>query len=152
MLQGYAKAPLYEVTKKEKKRKSKKGPVAGLKNKKLQQACNKWYGANYKYGGCSTSGVDCSCFAKSVYSEVYGINLERSSKNQYKQCKPIKKVKKLKEGDLVFFKISGGKVDHVGIYLKDGKFIHASTKRGVVMSSLDEKYYAKRFFRGGRVK
>lgn len=147
----FAETPLYEITKKRKKSKKKK-IITGLKNKKLQKACNEWYGAKYKYGGCSKSGVDCSCFVKTMYKIAYGKDLQRSSKNQYKACKPVKKWKKLKEGDLVFFKIGSTKVNHVGIYLKDGKFIHASTKRGVVLSDLNEKYYKKHFFKGGKVK
>jgi len=126
--------------------------VAGVANKKLKKVCNSWLGTKYQYGGCSKKGVDCSCLAKNIYKQVYGIELDRTSGNQYKQCKPIRKQKKLREGDLVFFKINGMKISHVGIYLGEGYFIHASTKLGVVLNNLSEEYYAGRYFRGGRIK
>jgi lipoprotein Spr len=58
----------------------------------------------------------------------------------------------LREGDLVFFKINNRKVSHVGIYISNNKFVHASTSRGVVVNDLDEEYYARRFAYGGRVR
>lgn len=66
----------------------------------------------------------------------------------------VKKVPKeeLKDGDIVFFKINGNKISHVGIYIGDNKFIHASTKRGVVINDLNEVYYKKYFYTGGRIK
>jgi lipoprotein Spr len=57
----------------------------------------------------------------------------------------------LKEGDLVFFKIKSSRITHIGIYLGDRRFAHASSSRGVVISNLDEPYYARHFYRGGRI-
>lgn len=126
--------------------------IAGVRDKKLKKVCNSWLGTKYKYGGCSKKGVDCSCLAKQIYKQVYGVELDRRSKDQYKQCKPIKKQRKLKEGDLVFFKINGARISHVGVYLGDGYFIHSSTKSGVVLNNLSEDYYSSHYFKGGRVK
>lgn len=111
-----------------------------------------WLGVPYRSGGMSKSGVDCSGFTSSIYKKVYRKNLERNSDDQRKKdCKKIKKGK-LQEGDLVFF--HGGrkkkKATHVGIYLKDGKFIHASTRRGVIVSHLGEKYWKRHWLSGGR--
>lgn len=109
-----------------------------------------WLGVPYHYGGDSKSGTDCSGFTKNVYKDVYGKALSRSSNDQYQQCKEIS-ASKLKEGDLVFFKINTKKVGHVGLYLYNNYFIHASTKRGVMISNLDETYYKKYFFAAGRL-
>lgn len=113
-----------------------------------------WLGVPYRYGGNSKAGSDCSGFVWQVYHRVYGKRLERSSDDQAK--KDVHKVGKggLKPGDLVFFRTSSKskKIDHVGIFLKDGYFVHASTSRGVIVSNLDEDYYKKAWQKGGRVK
>lgn len=113
-----------------------------------------WLGVPYRYGGTTKAGSDCSGFVWQVYHRVYGKRLERSSDDQAK--KNVHKVSKggLKAGDLVFFRTTqkSKKIDHVGVYLKDGYFIHASTSRGVIVSHLDEDYYKKTWQKGGRVK
>ncbi|PXV62677.1 lipoprotein Spr [Dysgonomonas alginatilytica] len=113
-----------------------------------------WLGVPYRYNGNSKSGSDCSGFVSQVYQRVYGKKLQRSSENQAK--KDVHKVRKggLKTGDLVFFSTSpkSKNIDHVGIFLKDGYFIHASTSRGVIVSHLEEDYYKKTWKKGGRVK
>lgn len=113
-----------------------------------------WLGTPYKYAGDSRNGADCSGFVYQVYDRVYGKKMERSSDNQAK--KNTYKVKKssLLPGDLVFFRTSQNskKINHVGIFLKNGLFIHSSTSRGIVINSLNEEYYLKTWVRGGRVK
>lgn len=113
-----------------------------------------WLGVPYRYGGNTKAGSDCSGFVWQVYRRVYGKHLERSSDDQAK--KDVHKVGKggLKPGDLVFFKTSrkSKKIDHVGIFLKDGYFVHASTSKGVIVSSLEEDYYKRTWQKGGRVK
>lgn len=113
-----------------------------------------WLGVPYRYGGNTKAGSDCSGFVWQVYRRVYGKNLERSSDDQAK--KDVHKVGKggLKPGDLVFFRTSrkSKKIDHVGIFLKDGYFVHASTSKGVIVSSLEEDYYKRTWQKGGRVK
>ena len=122
-----------------------------IKRSKLYSFVDEWYGAPYKYGGCKKSGVDCSCFTDNLYREVYGANLGRTAGEIHKSCDKISK-NKLEEGDLVFFIINGRSISHVGVYLKDNKFVHASTKRGVIVSDLDEAYYKKYFYSAGRFK
>ena len=122
-------------------------------NLKLYEEIKNWIGVPYRYGGNTSKGVDCSGFVVNVYKNVYGIKLQRSSELIYKKnCDKIKK-SKLQEGDLVFFKTGKKKrINHVGIYLKNGKFVHTSTSRGVIISSLDEDYYRKNFMQAGRVR
>ena len=112
-------------------------------------------GVPYRSGGLTRRGVDCSGFVMNVFREVYGKSLARSSADMLKRnCKKVGRAK-LKEGDLVFFRTGRGKrkvPNHVGIYLKNGKFIHASTSRGVIVSSLSEPYYVRTWLTGGRVK
>lgn len=114
-----------------------------------------WLGAPYRRGGISKRGVDCSGFVSVVYGKVYNKRLSRSSADILKNnCRKIKK-SKLREGDLVFFRTGKSKKKiptHVGIYLKNGKFVHASTSRGVTVSSLSEPYYIRTWLTGGRVK
>ena len=122
-------------------------------NKKLYKEVDEWLGVPYKYGGQSKKGTDCSGLVVEIYKEVYGIKLYRSSSEIYeKNCKKIKK-SDLKEGDLVFFITSKNekKINHVGLYLKDDKFVHTSTKKGVIISELKEPYYESTFFDAGRV-
>ena len=112
----------------------------------------KWIGVPYRGGGTTKRGVDCSGLTSAIYSKVYQKNLERNSEDQRKKnCKKIKKGK-LHEGDLVFFHNGRKqkKATHVGIYLKNRKFIHASTSQGVIISTLDEDYWKKHWLSGGR--
>lgn len=116
----------------------------------------RWLGVPHRLGGSTKRGVDCSGFVAIVYREVYGKQLSRSSADMLKHdCRKVSRAK-LKEGDLVFFKTTrGGKrnvPNHVGIYLKNGRFIHTSTSSGVVVSSLSEPYYTRTWLSGGRVK
>jgi lipoprotein Spr len=111
-----------------------------------------WEGTPHKMGGTSKKGVDCSGFVINVYKEVYGDPFKnRRARDLYLETIPIKR-KELKEGDLVFFKINKKTINHVGVYLKDGKFAHVSSKRGVMVSSLNEAYFHKYFYAGGRKK
>jgi lipoprotein Spr/probable lipoprotein NlpC len=125
--------------------------LTGKENKKLIKTVAGWKGTPYKYGGTTKSGTDCSGFVSQIYKEVYGIKLHRTSRDMYKN--DVKRISKnnLKCGDLVFFKTSGKKVSHVGIYIADNKFIHAASK-GVVVNSLDDSYYKKTYYKSGRVK
>jgi cell wall-associated NlpC family hydrolase len=86
-----------------------------------------------------------------VYRKVFDIGLYRSSAEQIKNTEAVEK-KDLRCGDLVFFKISGSRISHVGMYIADNKFIHASTKRGVVVNDLTETFYSQHFYSAGRVK
>lgn len=122
-------------------------------NHKLYLEAAKWMGTPYRAGGDSKRGTDCSGMTAQIYKKVYHIKLSRSTDGQKKESNKIPK-RKLHEGDLVFFTSSrsGRKVAHVGIYLKEGKFIHASTSRGVIVSQLKEPYYTKHWISGGRIR
>lgn len=115
----------------------------------------KWLGVPHRMGGLTKKGVDCPGFVAIVFREVYGKQLARSSADMLKHnCKKVSRAN-LKEGDLVFFRTGKGKKkvpNHVGIYLKNGKFIHTSTSSGVIVSSLSEPYYVRSWLTGGRVK
>jgi lipoprotein Spr len=118
----------------------------------LYLCIDKWMGVPYRYGAMSPSGTDCSGFTGNVYKEVYQKQLPRSSEDQYKACRKLRK-HRLKEGDLVFFKTDKNKnISHVGIYLGHGKFVHASTRKGVRIDNLEDKYYAETFVKGGRLR
>lgn len=120
-------------------------------NKKLIETITAWVGTPYRYGSSSRKGTDCSGFVTSIYKEVYGIDLSRSSSSMFGDVKRIKK-EDIRTGDLVFFR-RGPKqpIFHVGIYLKEGKFIHAATNRGVMINSLKESYYSNYYFAAGRI-
>lgn len=119
----------------------------------LLNECAAWLGVPYVYGGNSKRGVDCSGLTCAIYNKVYGISLHRRSRDQY--AKDIKRKKKgaLQMGDLVFFTSPGsnGACGHVGIFLKDDKFIHASSSRGVVVDRLESKYFTRNWLAGGEV-
>lgn len=121
-------------------------------NKRLYEELRTWLGAPYKYGGKTRKGTDCSGMVMQVYQAVYDKALERNSARQFERnCKEISR-KKLREGDLVFF--NNGRshgITHVGIYLRDGKFVHASSSRGVIVSDLSERYWNNHFQCAGRV-
>ncbi len=126
--------------------------LTGLEDKKFIEEVAGWIGTPYVYGGESKKGVDCSGFVKTLYKDVYNLNLYRTAFDLVKNCDPVKK-KNLKTGDLIFFKINSDKISHVGIYLDDGKFIHASSsKKGVMVSDLNEAYFKKYFYSAGRLK
>ena len=122
-------------------------------NKALYNEVKTWLGTPYRGGGHTKQvGADCSGFVMEVYLSVYNIALERRGSLQYsKNCTPIDK-SELREGDLVFFHGgSGDRITHVGLYLKNNKFVHASSSRGVIVSDLTQKYYVEHYYGAGRV-
>jgi lipoprotein Spr len=124
--------------------------VETLPSKALLESVDDWYGVRYRVGGNTRKGVDCSGFTVAVYAAAYGISLARVSREQYRNSRRIS-MTELREGDLVFFDTRGrGGVSHVGIYLGNNKFIHASVSRGVMVNDLFEKYYIKKFVGAGR--
>jgi cell wall-associated NlpC family hydrolase len=112
-----------------------------------------WYGTPYRFGGTDKTGVDCSSFVQTFMQNIYSVSLPRTSAEQYQQSQRIKR-KELEEGDLVFFTTRGKKigVSHVGVYLRNNKFVHAATSGGVVISDLEEQYYSQHYSGAGRVK
>jgi len=117
-------------------------------NTSLYEFVDEWMGSPHRLGGQTKSGIDCSGFVGMVYQQVYGKNLPRSSRDMGEVIKR-KYDDQLKEGDLVFFSFGGKTIDHVGIYLHNDKFVHVSTKQGVVISNLKDPWYYKYFTRCG---
>lgn len=123
-------------------------------NHKLYIEASRWIGTPYRNGGNSRQGTDCSGLTSAIYQKVYKKKLQRSADGQLsKDCKKISK-SNLQEGDLVFFhgKRSRKTANHVGIYLKENKFIHTSSSRGVVVDNLNSSYWRNSWLSGGRVK
>jgi len=119
-----------------------------IDNIELLRSVDEWYGTKYKMGGNSKSGIDCSAFVQSVYLSAFGLTVPRTAFEQYKAASHISATE-MREGDLVFFNTTGG-VSHVGIYMGNNKFAHASVARGVTVSDLFDPYYLKRFLGIGR--
>ncbi|RPD46334.1 hypothetical protein DNI29_15145 [Hymenobacter sediminis] len=120
-------------------------------DKSLLETVVSWLGTPYRYGSNSKSGTDCSGFVTRVFKEAYGITLQRSSRSMFSSVKHVQK-DEMQTGDLVFFRRGPGQpIYHVGIYLKDGKFVHSATNGGVMVSSLNQAYYSRNFYAAGRV-
>ncbi|CAG7592671.1 hypothetical protein PEPTYR26121_01593 [Peptoniphilus tyrrelliae] len=125
-------------------------PNSSIAARVISSAENK-LGSTYVYGDTGKEGYDCSGLIYSIYCNELGISLPRSSAAQSTFGKQVSK-SDLQEGDLVFFNTTGNGVSHVGIYIGGGKFIHASSGQGKVMtSSLDEGYYEDRYVNATRV-
>jgi lipoprotein Spr len=123
--------------------------VERLSNKKLIEYIHQWWAVPYRIGGSTMNGIDCSNFVKGLTNYTYGLELPRTSREQAAFCKEIER-EELREGDLVFFNTGKG-ISHVGLYMANNKFVHASTSMGVVISSLDEPYWKRRFVKSGRL-
>jgi lipoprotein Spr len=125
--------------------------VEEINNIPLLQKIDEWWGTPYALGGSSKRGVDCSYFTLDVMNAIYNTNLKRTAAEQYDQSEKID-WSDLKEGDLIFFKTDGSRsISHVGIYMTNNKFAHASTSQGVTISDLSEPYWQKRLYSLGRV-
>lgn len=117
-------------------------------NADLYSFIDEWMGSPHRLGGHSRSGIDCSAFVGIIYNTVYRKDLPRTSRDMAARIKR-KYDDQLKEGDLVFFSFGGQNIDHVGVYLHNGKFVHVSTKQGVVISNLKDVWYSKYLTRCG---
>jgi lipoprotein Spr len=125
--------------------------VEEISNIPLLQKIDEWWGTPYVLGGSSKRGVDCSYFTLDVMNAIYNTSLKRTAAEQYEQSEKID-WSDLKEGDLIFFKTDGSRsISHVGIYMTNNKFAHASTSQGVTISDLSEPYWQKRLYSLGRV-
>jgi cell wall-associated NlpC family hydrolase len=112
-----------------------------------------WLDTRYKWGGKSENGIDCSGFTSMIYEKVIGIQIPRSSVEQMKIGTPVNNINELQFGDLVFFTSGKRNPGHVGIYIENGQFVHASSykQRGVVTSMLIEGNYLKRYVGARRI-
>jgi lipoprotein Spr len=108
-----------------------------------------WKGVRYRLGGDTKRGIDCSAFVQRTFREQFGLDLPRSTSEQQGTGKEISR-SRLRPGDLVLFR-AGSTGRHVGIYLGNDNFVHASTSSGVMISSLNEDYWKKRYREARRV-
>lgn len=108
-----------------------------------------WKGVRYRLGGSTRKGIDCSAFVQRTFREQFGLELPRSTSEQQETGKSISRAQ-LRTGDLVLFR-AGSTGRHVGIYLGNNQFVHASTSSGVTISSMDEPYWKKRYNEARRV-
>lgn len=120
-----------------------------LDNTFLLEHVDEWYGTRYRMGGTTKSGIDCSAFVQAVYLSTFGVSIPRTAAEQFRIARIISATE-LKEGDLVFFNTTGG-ISHVGLYLRNNKFVHASSSGGVKVSDLFESYYLRRYLGAGRI-
>jgi len=119
----------------------------------LRRAVDGYLGVPYLWGGTTRAGMDCSALVRAVYREAYGIELPRTSKQMYRLGSPVSGRSLLRPGDLVFFRIiaSGPGISHVGVYLGDGLFAHASSSRGGTIARLQEPYFSQQYAGARRV-
>ncbi len=110
---------------------------------------NQWQGVPYRLGGNTMDGIDCSAFVQIAYRDAWQLPLPRTTKSQSKVGENVK-YDAAKYGDLVFFKTTKT-TNHVGVYLGNLRFMHASTSQGVIISRLDNPYWASKFWQFRRV-
>lgn len=122
----------------------------GINRDKVLLDVVSYLGVPYAFGGSSKQGIDCSAFTSKVYESSMSVSLPRSTRHQFGVGREIGK-SDLQFGDLVFFNTTGRGPSHVGIYLEDDLFAHASVTYGVTISSLESSYYRKRFLGARRV-
>lgn len=115
----------------------------------LKRHYAKWRGTPYVNGGMTATGVDCSGFTVLAYRDLFGLSLPRTAGEQAESGREIARAS-LKSGDLVFFNTGRSKA-HVGIYLADDQFIHASLSKGVTLSSLDDSYWQEKYWQARRL-
>ncbi|MFN4284868.1 MAG: NlpC/P60 family protein [Lacibacter sp.] len=124
-------------------------PVELLQNRYLYDFIDDWWKTPYRLGGTAKTGIDCSAFVQTLMLSVFGLNLPRTAREQKSTTERIPD-SELREGDLVFFNTGRG-VSHVGVYLHNNKFVHASTTAGVIISDLAEPYWSRRYLGAGRL-
>ncbi|MCW3124099.1 MAG: glycoside hydrolase [Flavipsychrobacter sp.] len=122
-----------------------------MSNLPLYRFVDEWYGTAYKWGGTDIDGIDCSGFSQKLYEDIYGVDLLRTVRMQHRSCDRIKHVEDAVQGDLVFFRIRRFRISHVGVYLANGYFVHASSSHGVVISNMNDRYWHRRYAGCGRI-
>jgi lipoprotein Spr len=130
---------------------SEKGALnnAAAVKSQLMQLHKEWKGTPYRFGGMSKRGIDCSGFVAVGFKDKFGITLPRTTDEQRIIGQSVSK-SQLREGDLVFFK-TGWSTRHVGIYIGNHQFLHASTSQGVMISSLNNSYWKQKYWLARRL-
>lgn len=126
-------------------------PKTEIQNESLYRFIDNWIGVQHRIGGMDKKGIDCSGFTNLLEKEVYNKALPRVARQMAEEIKR-KYEDELQEGDLVFFDFDGQRYSHVGVYLHNNKFVHASTSKGVIISDLKDPWYYKYFSRAGSIK
>lgn len=130
-----------------------------ITNIKLYEFIDEWIGKPYDLGGTTKNGIDCSALTQKIYAQVYDIKIERDSNSQFYSRKTYRKkpiAKNLHEGDLVFFGSSIRKISHIGVYLKNGYFVHATSNNGnqgsgvKINNLVKEPFWKRKFVAAGR--
>ncbi len=124
-------------------------PVELLSNTSLYNLIEEWWRTPYRLGGTTKNGIDCSAFVQTLMLGAFAVQLPRTAREQRTASNKIE-TNELQEGDLVFFNTRGG-VSHVGVYLHNNKFVHASTSGGVMISDLNDDYWRRKFIGAGRI-
>ncbi|WP_074398524.1 MULTISPECIES: NlpC/P60 family protein [unclassified Halomonas] len=122
-------------------------PIEQVREALLSQH-EEWVGTPYRLGGTSQRGIDCSALVRNIFRDTFELDLPRSTRGQIHEGRSIDR-QSLRAGDLVFFRPPGA-YDHVGIYVGDGHFLHASTSKGVIISSLDNSYWNRYYWQSRR--
>ena len=121
-----------------------------IDKERMGRVIKSYLGVPYQKNGSSLFGIDCSGLVVEVYRRYGGLDLPHDVDKLYKIAKKVKR-NELVYGDLVFFALDYNQVSHVGIYIDEGKFVHSSETKGVIISSLDDSYYARRYLGARRV-
>lgn len=125
---------------------------AGIKKSEIMQILMDWFGTPYRFGSMTENAIDCSAFTQRVYLNSADMRLPRTANEQFKVGKIVKHRNDLQFGDLVFFNTRKRvRVSHVGIYLGDNLFAHASSRSGVTVSSLEQDYYNRKYIGAKRI-
>lgn len=124
-------------------------PAAAVKKAEILSHFHVWRGVKYQWGGVTHQGIDCSAYMQRLYRDEFAIGLPRTTGEMIHRGRQVGK-RNLQVGDLVFFK-TGATTRHVGIYIGDGEFIHASSSRGVTQSDLDTAYWSSRYLAARRI-
>jgi cell wall-associated NlpC family hydrolase len=126
-----------------------KTQVENISNIKLYTVIEEWWATKYVYGGTGKRGIDCSALTGTILKQAYNLIVPRTAREQYAAAEKINRAE-MRERDLAFFNTTGG-VSHVGFYIGNGYFVHASVHSGVTINNLDDDYYHKKFIGGGRL-
>jgi len=121
-----------------------------IDTERMQGIIEGYLGTSYRSGGYGKLGIDCSGLVYSVYRDYSSLHLPPQTKKLFDQLKRVG-YRDLRFGDLVFFSLNGKHASHVGIYIGDNRFVHASKNNGVIVSSLAEEYYRQSYVGARRV-